>query len=153
MRSDWTFERRKEGAESGYKSYLEHVSEPDEAKVERLLGNIDTRKKEYEEEQGTIEKAKEFMNTRYNAYVRNYNIIAHIRNAFAHGNVKISSHIGGDTLLDRKIVIDDIYNGESTYKVAVTYKDFFKLFSNYNTDILFGFVDKRAREVAKKLYK
>ena len=147
------FERRKEGAESGYNAYLEHVSEPDEAKVERLLGNIDTRKKEYEEEQGTIEKAKDFMNTRYNAYVRNYNIIAHIRNAFAHGNVKISSHISGDTLLDRKIVIDDIYNGESTYKVVVTYKDFFKLFNNYNTDILFGFVDKRAREVAKKLYK
>lgn len=147
------FERRKEGAESGYNAYLEHVSEPDEAKVERLLGNIDTRKKEYEEEQGTIEKAKDFMNTRYNTYVRNYNIIAHIRNAFAHGNVKISSHVGGDTLLDRKIVIDDIYNGESTYKVVVTYKDFFKLFNNYNTDILFGFVDKRAREVAKKLYK
>ena len=70
------------------------------------------------------------MNTRYNTYVRNYNIIAHIRNAFAHGNVKISSHVGGDTLLDRKIVIDDIYNGESTYKVVVTYKDFFKLFNN-----------------------
>lgn len=148
-----TFERRKEGAESGYNAYLEHVSEPDESKVERLLCNIDIRKKEYEEEKDTIEKAKEFMNTRYNAYVRNYNIIAHIRNAFAHGNVKISSHISGDTLLDRKIVIEDIYNGESTYKVVVTYRALFKLFSNYNTDILFGFVDKMAREVVKKLTK
>lgn len=148
-----TFERRKDGAESGYNAYLEHVAEPDTEKVERLLATIDSRKNEYNNEKDTIDKAKDFMLTRYNDYVRNYNIIAHIRNAFAHGNVKISSHIGGDTLLDRKIVIDDFYNGVSTYKVVVTYRDFFKLFSNYNTDILFGFVDKRAREVAKKLVK
>lgn len=147
------YERRKDGAETGYKAYLSHAVTIDTERVQRLLSNLDVRIKEYNQEKDTIDKAKSFMNNRYNEYVRNYNIIAHIRNAFAHGNVKISSHTEGDTLLDRKIVIEDLYNGESTYKVVVTYKEFFKLFSNYNTDILFGFVDERIRKVVKMLEK
>lgn len=147
------FEKRKAGADKGYKAYLAHVAEPDTVRVQRLLSNLEVRIKEYNDEVDTIDKAKDFMNNRYELYVRNYNIIAHIRNAFAHGNVKISSHIEGDTLLDRKIVIEDIYNGESTYKVVVTYKEFFKLFSDYHTDILFRFVHDKTMKVAKKLTK
>jgi hypothetical protein len=139
---------RKDGAEAGYKAYLEHVETPDSQRVNRLMSNLDLRINEYNKEKETIDKAKEFMDSKYDLYVRNYNIIAHIRNAFAHGNVRIMNHISGDTLNDRVILIEDNYEGKCTYRLVITYKEFRKLFSNYNTDIVYKFVSDKAMGAA-----
>ena len=127
---------------------LEHVETPDSQRVNRLMSNLDLRINEYNKEKETIDKAKEFMDSKYDLYVRNYNIIAHIRNAFAHGNVRIMNHISGDTLNDRVILIEDNYEGKCTYRLVITYKKFRKLFSNYNTDIVYKFVSDKAMGAA-----
>ena len=144
---------RKEGAETAYRNYLAKCKNPRVDAEERLLANIEALVNEYNDAYTTYEQAKEFMNSRYGKYVKNYNIISHIRNAFAHGNVRIMNHTNGDTLNDRVIVIEDNYEGECTYRLVLTYQEFSKLFSNYNSDVIFQFIWKKAKETAnnKKL--
>ena len=84
--------------------------------------------------------AQEFMNKRKDKYVRNLNIIEHIRNSFAHGNVKVLDNLDGDFFYDRLLEIQDIYYGKVTYKKVIKVKDFMKLFSSDNLDVLMKFL-------------
>ena len=140
---------KKDGAEIAYRKYMSNAKVKREEVEQRLLNNIEMFINEYNELLELYEKAKEFMENRYDAYVRNYNIISHIRNAFAHGNVKLMNHTNGDTLNDRVIVIEDNYEGACTYKLILTYKEFSKLFSNYNSEILYSFIWGKAKEAVR----
>ena len=84
--------------------------------------------------------AQEFMNKRKDKYVRNLNIIEHIRNSFAHGNVKVLDNLDVDFFYDRLIEMQDIYYGKVTYKKVIKVKDFMKLFSSDNLDVLMKFL-------------
>ena len=144
---------RRVGAENAYRRYLDNVKVPRQEAEQRLLFNIEEIDNEYASELALYEKAKEFMETRYNDYVRNYNIIAHIRNAFAHGNVRILNHASGDTLNDRVIVIEDNYEGVCTYRLVLTYSQFTKLLSKENIDILYGFIADKALSISDEKLK
>ena len=141
---------RRLGAENAYRRYLDNVKVPREEAEQRLLFNIEEIDNEYASELALYEEAKTFMETRYTDYVRNYNIIAHIRNAFAHGNVKILNHSSGDTLNDRVIVIEDNYEGANTYKLVIKYSEFARLFNQYNSTFLYNFIFKKAKVAAEK---
>jgi hypothetical protein len=141
---------RRVGAENAYRRYLDNVKVPREEAEQRLLFNIEEIDNEYASELALYEEAKTFVETRYNDYVRNYNIIAHIRNAFAHGNVKILNHSSGDTLNDRVIVIEDNYEGVNTYKLVLKYSEFARLFNQYNSTFLYNFIFKKAKVAAEK---
>ena len=103
------------------------------------------------------------MNNNFSKYVRNFNILLHIRNALSHGNIKISIYISGDSLLDREIIIEDIYEGKCTYKVVIRYEDFLNFILN-SQELVHEFlgkqsaymilkerISKRKSEQAKKL--
>ena len=64
--------------------------------------------KEYEKENCVL--AKQFLENDFEKYIINYNIIAHIRNALAHGNIRIKPYVEGDTYDDREIIIEDIFD-------------------------------------------
>ena len=80
------------------------------------------------------------MSTKKAKHVRNLNIIEHMRNAFAHGNVKVLDKLDGDVCGDRLIEIQDIYYGRVTYKKVVKVKDFLTLFNSHNLSVLMKFL-------------
>ena len=84
--------------------------------------------------------AQDFIANKKEKHVRNLNIIEHIRNAFAHGNVKLLDNLDGDFFGDRLIEIQDIYYGKVTYKKVVKVKDFLKLFNSTNLSVLMNFL-------------
>lgn len=144
---------RKVGSETAYRKYLDNVKVPREEAEQRLLFTIEEVNNEYNKELELYKKAKEFMDTRYHRYVRNYNIIAHIRNAFAHGNVRIMNHTSGDTLNDRTIVIEDNYEGNNTYRLVISYTQFSKLFKKNNIDIVYDFIADKAITIGEEIKK
>ena len=140
---------RKEGAETAYRNYLAKCKNPKADAESRLLANIEALINEYNDAYTTYEQAQEFMNSRYDKYVKNYNIISHIRNAFAHGNVRIMHHTSGDTLNDRVLVIEDNYEGVNTFKLVITYKEFDILFRQDNLDLIYNFIRSKVETIAK----
>ena len=140
---------RKEGAETAYRNYLAKCKNPKADAESRLLANIEALINEYNDAYTTYEQAQEFMNSRYDKYVKNYNIISHIRNAFAHGNVRIMHHTSGDTLNDRVLVIEDNYDGVNTFKLVITYKEFDILFRQDNLDLIYNFIRSKVETIAK----
>jgi len=54
-------------------------------------------------------------------YFRNKAIIEGIRNALAHGNYEF---IRDKDNMDTRIVFSDIYEGELTFKIEISYEDF-----------------------------
>ena len=77
--------------------------------------------------------------------VKNINIIAHIRNALAHGNIKLLPYRSGDALQDRELLIEDIYEGKVTYSKKVKYKEFVRLIEVENLTFVLGFLMGKAR--------
>ena len=96
------------------------------------------------------EKAKRFMEKDYHKHIKNFNIIAHIRNAFAHGNVRIKPYVKGDTLKEQKIEIQDIYEGALTYYLTIRYDDFYQLVMSPNIDIMRDFIDTKIEKLKEK---
>lgn len=86
-------------------------------------------------------------------FERKINIIDHIRNAFAHGNVIVLPYDEGDILSDRKIFIKDIHNGVTTYERVVTYDDFEKLFSHDNNEKIVNFIAESYDDKTKTVMK
>jgi hypothetical protein len=85
------------------------------------------------------------MDNQFEKYVKNFNIISHIRNAFAHGNVRILPYVKGDPLLDRDIAISDIYEGRDTYSIVIKYKDFRQLMEESNLRYIMLFLDYKLK--------
>ena len=100
---------------------------------EKIKTNFLLSKEKYETYQVLNHKLDKFDINKYERYI---NIINHIRNAFAHGNVSIKQYEYGDTLLDRKICIEDIHHGQVTYKKEICYQDFSLLFNFESNKIL-----------------
>lgn len=78
------------------------------------------------------EKLTEFMEKRFHKYVRNYNILHHIRNALSHGNISLGNVVEGLALGERLILIEDTLNGKTTYRKEMEYSEFRKLVSSQN---------------------
>lgn len=74
-------------------------------------------------------------------YLKNKFIISHLRNCIAHGNVVIERYQRYDCIADLKIHFFDIYNGENTFDITITVKEFADILSEYNANILFKSYD------------
>ena len=72
-------------------------------------------------------------------YLRNECIIEGIRNSISHGNYKV---IAESSLEECKIIFEDIYEGELTFKAQIKVLDFINLLVN-NHNIISNFVDDK----------
>lgn len=111
--------------------------------LEKIKTNLLLAKERYFKQKQLVDKLDSFDLAKYERYI---NIINHIRNAFAHGNVTIKPYTDGDTLKDRIIHIVDIYNGETTYEKELTYQDFATIFQEEQNITLKKFVENVATE-------
>lgn len=119
-----------------YTKFIKSKAYEDEVRRNIVETNLLNSKNELDEEIKKAEIAEIFMNNNYEKYIRNYNIIAHIRNALAHGNIKLRPYIAGDTFEDRELIIEDIYQGKMTYRKVVKVREFIQLFSGLNTKLV-----------------
>lgn len=79
-------------------------------------------------------------------YFKNKAIINGIRNSIAHGHYQI---IAGSKLSNAKIIFNDIYNGELTFKVEMTFEEFSSLLED-NFKIIFDYINKKNKK--KRLF-
>jgi hypothetical protein len=95
---------------------------------------------EITEKEKLLEKCEYFLLNNYNDYVRNRSIIEHIRNSIAHGNIKLDIFQGNYTVNDTLMQLEDIYNGESTFKIKIKVEDFNTLFNDYNLNKIYELI-------------
>lgn len=80
----------------------------------------------------------------FNKYVRNLNIINHLRNSIAHGNYEIDDSDPNNIYYN----FNDIYNGVTTYSLSIKVKDFESIFGdkqliqNYLDDLAVNYLGK-----------
>ena len=72
-------------------------------------------------------------------YVRNINIIEHIRNAIAHGNIEVDEYNYNKRITDREITIKNIHDGVVSYQKSLTIYEFASLFKIKNLCLLNDF--------------
>ena len=130
-------------------NYLNYIQKEDkeEEREAKIKAAYEKAKNDYRSHLALTNAGCRFMAEDFDKYVRNFNIISHIRNAFAHGNVRILPHVKGDPLLDRKIVISDIYEGKDTYSITVTYRDFRKSFEGTNLKYIMLFLNEKMMSI------
>lgn len=98
-----------------------------------------------DEKEETYLNAKYFMDNNFIKYVRNYNIIAHLRNSIAHGNFQICPYEKGDTLQDRDLSFKDVHKGKITYSKIINYEDFLELLKEKNIIRVYHFLYKEVQ--------
>jgi len=92
----------------------------------------------------------EFMSNDYNKHIINREIITHIRNSIAHGNVEMKICNENFATANDVIIFKDIHEGKLTFELEISVKDFVSLFSLDNLDILYEFINN---EVDKEIEK
>ena len=73
-------------------------------------------------------------------YYKNRAIIEGIRNAIAHGHIRIRK---ANNIDDTVIIFKDIYNGEVTFELEITVDEFSSLFSQRNVSLIALFLNNR----------
>lgn len=91
----------------------------------KLKGICNTQKKSFDEIKDLKDKADNFD---LNKYVKNLNIINHLRNCIAHGNYELDD----SDIENIYFIFKDIYNGVNTYTLKIKCEDFDKLFDRKN---------------------
>ena len=79
-------------------------------------------------------------------YLRNECIIEGIRNSISHGNYRVKAE---SSLEECKIIFEDIYEGELTFKAQIKLLDFITLLVN-NHNIISNFVDDKSKKLSLK---
>lgn len=127
-------------AEANLNNYLLYSKKQTKEKIEEMQSKFDTAKENYNKAVKLTESAKLFMTNDFDRYVKNFNIISHMRNSFAHGNVKILPYVVGDPLLDQEILMQDIFKGKNTYTIRVKFSDLYKLLEEPNAKVMADFL-------------
>ena len=141
---------RTEIAKRNLEGYRKSATKKTEEKEQQLIEAVEACEKAEKEAKEIYEKAKRFMEKDYHNHIKNFNIIAHIRNCFAHGNVRIKPYVKGDSLKDQLITMQDVYNGALTYYLTIRYDDFYQLVMSPNIDIMREFVDTKIEKLKEK---
>lgn len=125
--------------ENNLKNYLERCKNKNEAKIKMLISEVEKAKQEKENLLLKIDEIKlAFANYDQEKYIRNLNIIYHIRNAISHGNLFVDSY--SNNIQETSIVIKDFYEGKICYERKMKIKDFVTLFSIQNIKVTYGFI-------------
>lgn len=126
--------------QSNFANYKEHAKAITPEKIKYFNKTEEEVKIKIAKHKLELEKINLFIQYKLDDYAKNYNIISHLRNAVAHGNVIIYPHIKGDTINDRLIEFNDIHEGRSTYKVVLKYQEFRTILNEENTSLVFKHV-------------
>lgn len=122
-------------------NYLEHTEQEkiNKKKLEAMAGKLNDL---YNEKQNIINLIsdmeifiKEFD---FDNYIKNINIVEHIRNAIAHGNIMLDEYSSTN---NKKIIIKDYYNDELYYEKELSIYDFATLFNIQNFYVLYSFLE------------
>lgn len=128
-----------------YNGYLEHTDIINSEKASELKSIYEQARDDAKFYKDAYLFLADFKEERFDRYVRNRNIIEHIRNAIEHGNIYVN-HFNEDCSLENTLItIEDIHNGELTYTISVTLTDFLTLFSDINIRALDDFLFAKAR--------
>lgn len=136
-------------AEANLNNYLLYSKKQTKEKTEDMQSKFDIAKENYEKAVKLHKAAKLFMTNDFDRYVKNFNIISHIRNSFAHGNVRILPYVVGDPLLDQEILMQDIFKGKNTYTLRVKFSDLHELLEAPNAKIMTDFLLEKIYPVTK----
>jgi len=137
-------------AKQALDNYKKKAKSPTPEAEQRIKDRLDKALDEYEQAKRIYKEAKRFMKKDYKKHIENFNIICHIRNSFAHGNVRILPFTEGDILKDAKIVMQDIYQGKLTYYLKIRFDDLFQILSEQNGKIIFDFVNSKLKNIGSK---
>jgi hypothetical protein len=143
-------EKSLDASKCKYTNYKEKARKKSINTEIKLLKEIREKANELKKAKKLLEQAGEFLNDKCDSFSLNYNIISHLRNAIAHGNVYIHAHEAGDTLNDRIIEFDDIHEGRSTYKLKIKYIDFIKLLEKRNVSVIINYLNTLMVPINKK---
>ena len=135
--------------EENLNNYLLYSKKQTKEKTEDMQSKFDIAKENYEKAVKLHKAAKLFMTNDFDRYVKNFNIISHIRNSFAHGNVRILPYVVGDPLLDQEILMQDIFKGNNTYTLRVKFSDLHGLLEAPNAKIMTDFLLEKIYPVTK----
>lgn len=95
----------------------------------------------------TIKQLKEHYKTfDLDKYTRNINIIIHIRNAIAHGNVYIESCSDGKNIQDVEIIFKDYLDDELVYEKRLKVSEFVLIFSDINLNCIYSFLENNIND-------
>lgn len=78
-------------------------------------------------------------------YFRNRAIVDGIRNAIAHGNITINKFVGPKKIDDITITFKDIYEGETTFELEISIRDFEKLFQGPCVQPIIDFLNRKQK--------
>mgnify|MGYP004531857281 FL=1 len=82
-------------------------------------------------------------------YLENESIISGIRNSISHGHYEISL---GSSLLDTKIIFNNIYEGNVTFNASVEIVNFIKMITD-NSEVVYDFIDNlKKKNMTKTLH-
>lgn len=119
-----------------YMTYSKNKDKTTEKKLKHCIKEAgETKKLINKEKMQLIELYKNFD---INNFTKNLNIIVHIRNAIAHGNIYVESC--NNDISNAEIVIQDIWNGKIVYQTKLKLKEFINLFSSDNFTIIYNYV-------------
>ena len=122
--------------------YLEHTekSKINEDRLKNLKLNLKEAELVYYENLNLIQEMEKFLESfDFEKYVRNINIIEHIRNAIAHGNIEVDEYNYNKRITDREITIKNIHDGVVSYQKSLTIYEFASLFKMKNLCLLNDF--------------
>jgi hypothetical protein len=117
-------------------------------KLEIEMARLEEIKKQYEEVLSKKHNREKEINKNRD-YYQNKNIIAHIRNALAHGNFEVERFTKEGNLGKAKIHIQDLYMGENTFDSIISLDEFTSLFNRHNNQVIFGMYDELIKMLQK----
>lgn len=120
-------------------NYINNCKNQEQSKIDGFKKEINELKELKQQLIEEIKKLKEFSNNfDLNKYTKNFNIIVHIRNAIAHGNVFIEEF--SDNALGYVVKFVDYKDGKVVYDKSVKISDFVKLFGSINVNCILDYI-------------
>ena len=124
--------------------YLNNVpkEKQDKEKINKLKSILKDAFNSFRENILLINEMDNFSSTfDFDKYVRNINIIEHIRNSISHGNIFVDEYCMDKK--KKKIIINDYLDDKLCYSKTVTVDEFLSLFSINNSEFLNKFFEDK----------
>lgn len=135
---------RVEVAREVIQKYLDHTADEDlnQDRLNILRDRYYQTLTDYNNNQALINNMEYFYsNFDHDKYVRNINIIEHVRNAISHGNVFVDEYEKHKDIINKTIIIKDYdLDGNIVYDKTLTMYEFASIFKMKNFYVLNGFI-------------
>lgn len=126
-------------AQRDYEEYQTKAKKQTEETDNKLTQKILDAIVDKEELKDKIKELRAFERTfNLDLYTRNINIIIHIRNAIAHGNVFVDSYASG--IKDTEVIFRDYLDGNIVYEKKIKIRDFVTIFHSTNMQVIYEYI-------------